>query len=58
MNGIRKQMSGFTGYGAAVAAVKTLQSSDQILRLYAMYRDDQLIQWKDSIKEVIAKYQA
>ena len=40
-----------------VAEVERLQDDGNILALYAWYKDDPIIRWKDSIKEVVDRHQ-
>ena len=37
--------------------IEQLQSDQQIMDLYTWFKDDPMIRWKDSIKEVVARHQ-
>lgn len=41
-----------------VVEIERLQSDDQIMALYEWFKDDPMIRWKDSIKEVVARHSA
>lgn len=41
---------------AAVERIEAMQNDMEIINLYLAYRDDPLIRWKDSIKEVVARW--
>ena len=41
---------------AAVERIEAMQDDMEIIKLYLAYRDDPLIRWKDSIKEVVARW--
>lgn len=43
------------GHAAAVGNVEYLQRDVEILRLYHLYKQDPIIRWKDSIKDVVAR---
>jgi len=43
---------------AEVELIETLQNDKQIMSLYEWFKDDPVIRWKDSIKEVVARMSA
>ena len=43
---------------AEVELIETLQNDKQIMSLYEWFKDDPVIRWKDSIKEVVARNRA
>lgn len=42
-------------YALAVDIMEHLQCDDEIMRLYGHYNADQMIRWKDSVKEVVGR---
>jgi len=42
---------------AAVERIEAMQDDREIVKLYMAYRNDPSIRWKDSIKEVVARWQ-
>ena len=54
MNKVRLRVA--DGYNNEVARIEELQCEKNILELYHYYKDDPMIRWKDSIKEVITKH--
>lgn len=53
MNKIRLRVP--AQYLGAVRIIEDLQRDEKIMELYELLKDDPLIRWKDSIKEVVAK---